>query len=144
MERAGAGAGNERLAAAALRESLGRTGTPPLQSYHRLPAYAGNLERADMAWATAALRRGVEPHVVLREVATKGARAAGSREAALAHGTRVVARALAAVKPGRAVEQTVALAAQALAATVKWPLAVVKTLLIIRSIARELSKDLSR
>jgi hypothetical protein len=86
----------------------------------------------------------VEPHVVLREVAAKGARAAASREVALAHGTRVVARALAAVQPGRAVEKTVALTAQALAAAVKWPLAVVKTLLIIRSIARELSKDLSR
>ena len=97
-----------------------------------------------MAWATAALRRGVEPHVVLHEVAAKGARAAGSREAALAHGTRVVARALATVQPARAVEKTVALAAQALAATVKWPLALVKTLLIIRSIARELSQDRGR
>lgn len=144
LERAAGRAGDERLAAAALRESLRRTGTPPLQSYHRLPAYAGNLERADIAWATAALRRGVEPHVVLREVAAKGARAAGSREAALAHGTRVVARALAAVQPGRAVEKTVALAAQALAATVKWPLALVKTLLIIRSFARELSQDRGR
>jgi hypothetical protein len=86
----------------------------------------------------------VEPHGVLREVATKGARAAGSREAALAHGTRVVARALATVQPERAVENTVALAAQALATAAKLPLAVVKALLIIRSIARELSQDRGR
>ncbi len=117
---------------------------PPLQSYHRLPAYAGNLARADVAWATAALRHGVEPHVVLHEVARGGARAAASQQAALAHGTRVVARALATAKPGQAVERTVALTVEALAAAVKWPLAAVKALLIIRSIARELSQERGR
>lgn len=144
LERGAALAGDDRIAAAAIRESLRRTGTPPLQAYHRLPAYGGSLERADAAWATAALRRGVEPHVVLREVAARGARSSASREAALAHGTRVVARALATVRPGQAVEKTVALTAQALAAAVKWPLAAVKALLIIRSIARELSQDRGR
>ncbi len=135
---------DDRLAAAALRDSLRRTGTPPLATYHRHPAYAGSAERADVGWATAALRRGVEPHVVLREVAKRGAHAAASKEAALAHGTRVVARALATVQPGRAVEKTVSLTVQALATAVKAPLAVVKALLIIRSIARELSQERGR
>ncbi|QQR74052.1 MAG: relaxase/mobilization nuclease domain-containing protein [Holophagales bacterium] len=140
----GGSATDERLAAAALRESLRRTGTPELSTYHRHPAYAPNLERADTAWATAALRRGVEPHVVLREVAERGARATASKEATLAHGTRVVARALATVQPGRAVEKTVSLTVQALATAVKAPIAVVKALLIIRTIARELSQERGR
>ena len=136
----GGSATDERLAAAALRESLRRTGTPELATYHRHRAYAASLERADTAWATAALRRGVEPHVVLREVAEHGAKAATSKEAALAHGTRVVARALATVQPGRAVEKTVSLIIQALATAVKAPIAVVKALLIVRTIARELAR----
>jgi len=123
---------------------LRRTGTPELSTYHRHPAYAPNLERADTAWATAALRRGVEPHVVLREVAERGARATASKEATLAHGTRVVARALATVQPGRAVEKTVSLTVQALATAVKAPIAVVKALLIIRTIARDLSQERGR
>jgi hypothetical protein len=77
-------------------------------------------------------------------VAKRGAHAAASKEAALAHGTRVVARALATVQPGRAVEKTVSLTVQALATVVKAPLAVVKALLIIRSIARELSQERGR
>lgn len=140
----GGSATDERLAAAALRESLRRTGTPPLASYHRHPAYSASLDRADAAWATAALRRGVEPHVVLREVAERGARAAASKEVALAHGTRVVARALATVQPGRAVEKTVSMTVQALATAVKAPVAVVKALLIVRSIVRELSQERGR
>jgi len=117
---------------------------PELATYHRHRAYAASPERADVAWATAALRRGVEPHVVLREVAARGARAKVSQEAALAHGTRVVARALATVKPGRAVEKVVSMTVQALATAVKAPLAVVKALLIVRSIARELSQERGR
>jgi hypothetical protein len=140
----GGSATDERLAAAALRESLRRTGTPQLATYHRHPAYAASLERADTAWATEALRRGVEPHVVLREVAERGAKAAASKEVALAHGTRVVARALATVQPGRAVEKTVSLTIQALATAVKAPIAVVKALLIVRTIARELSQERGR
>lgn len=140
----GGSATDERLAAAALRESLRRTGTPELATYHRHPAYATSLERADTAWATAALRRGVEPHVVLREVAERGAKPAASKEVALAHGTRVVARALATVQPGRAVEKTVSLTIQALATAVKAPIAVVKALLIVRTIARELSQERGR
>ncbi len=135
---------NDRLAAAALRESLQRTGTPELAAYHRHRAYSASLERADAAWATAALRQGVEPHVVLREVAERGAKAVAPKEAALAHGTRVVARALATVQPGRAVEKTVSMTVQALATAVKVPIAVVKALLIIRTIARELSQDRGR
>jgi hypothetical protein len=115
-----------------------------LASYHRHPAYSPSLDRADAAWATAALRRGVEPHVVLREVAERGARAAASKEVALAHGTRVVARALATVQPGRAVEKTVSMTVQALATAVKAPIAVVKALLIVRSIVRELSQERGR
>lgn len=140
----GGSATDERLAAAALRESLRRTGTPQLATYHRHPAYAASLERADTAWATAALRRGVEPHVILREVAEHGAKAAASKEVALAHGTRVVARALATVQPGRAVEKTVSLTIQALATAIKAPIAVVKALLIVRTIARELSQERGR
>ncbi len=140
----GGSATDERLAAAALRESLRRTGTPELATYHRHPAYAASLERADTAWATAALRRGVEPHVILREVAERGAKAAAPKEAAFAHGTRVVARALATVQPGRAVEKTVSLTIQALATAVKAPIAVVKALLIVRTIARELSQERGR
>jgi len=135
---------DERLAAAELRTALRRTGMPELATYHRHRAYAASPERADVAWATAALRRGVEPHVVLREVAARGARATASQEAALAHGTRVVARALATVKPGRAVEKVVSMTVQALATAVKAPLAVVKALLIVRSIARELSQERGR
>jgi len=140
----GGSATDDRLAAAALRESLRRTGTPELATYHRHPAYAASLERADTAWATAALRRGVEPHVILREVAERGAKAAAPKEAALAHGTRVVARALATVQPGRAVEKTVSLTVQALATAVKAPIAVVKALLIVRTIVRELSQERGR
>ena len=81
---------------------------------------------------------------MLREVAARGAKAAASKEVALAHGTRVVARALATVQPGHAVEKTVAMTVQALATAVKAPLAVVKALLIIRTIARELSQDRGR
>ena len=81
---------------------------------------------------------------MLREVAERGAKAAASKEVALAHGTRVVARALATVQPGHAVEKTVAMTVQALATAVKAPLAVVKALLIIRTIARELSQDRGR
>ena len=77
-------------------------------------------------------------------MAKRGAHAAASKEAGLAHGTRVVARALATVQPGRAVEKTVSLTVQALATAVKAPLAVVKALLIIRSIARELSQERGR
>ena len=77
-------------------------------------------------------------------MAKRGAHAAASKEVALAHGTRVVARALATVQPGRAVEKTVSLTVQALATVVKAPLAVVKALLIIRSIARELSQERGR
>jgi hypothetical protein len=113
-------------------------------TYHRHPAYATSLERADTAWATAALRRGVEPHVVLREVAERGAKSAASKDVALAHGTRVVARALATVQPGRAVEKTVSLTIQALATAVKAPIAAVKALLIVRTIARELSQERGR
>ncbi len=140
----GGSATDERLAAAALRTSLRRTGTPELATYHGHPAYAASLERADTAWATAALRRGVEPHVVLREVAERGAKAAAPKEAAIAHGTRVVARALATVQPGRAVEKTVSLTIQALATAVKAPIAVVKALLIVRTIVRELSQERGR
>ncbi|MCL4839113.1 MAG: hypothetical protein KJ058_14250 [Thermoanaerobaculia bacterium] len=81
---------------------------------------------------------------MLREVAERGAKAAAPKEAALAHGTRVVARALATVRPGNAVEKTVSMTVQALATAVKAPLAVVKALLIIRTIARELSQDRGR
>ena len=81
---------------------------------------------------------------MLREVAERGAKAAAPKEAALAHGTRVVARALATVQPGRAVEKTVSMTVQALATAVKVPLAVVKALLIIRTIAQELSQDRGR
>ena len=140
----GGSATDERLAAAELRAALRRTGTPELATYHQYRAYSASLERADSAWATAALRRGVEPHVVLREVAERGAKAAASKEASLAHGTRVVARALATVQPGRAVEKTVSMTVQALATAVKVPLSVVKALLIIRTIARELSQDRGR
>ena len=140
----GGSATDERLAAAELRAALRRTRTPELATYHQHRAYSASLERADAAWATAALRRGVEPHVVLREVAERGAKAAAPKEAALAHGTRVVARALATVQPGRAVEKTVSMTVQALATAVKVPLAVVKALLIIRTIARELSQDRGR
>jgi len=82
--------------------------------------------------------------VVLREVAQRGARAAAPKEVALAHGTRVVARAFATVQPGRAVEKTISLTVQALATAVKAPIAVVKALLIVRTIARELSQDRGR
>ena len=66
------------------------------------------------------------------------------RRSALAHGTRVVARALATVQPGRAVEKTVSMTVQALATAVKAPIAVVKALLIVRSIVRELSQERGR
>lgn len=82
--------------------------------------------------------------MVLREVAERGAKSAASKEVALAHGTRVVARALATVQPGRAVEKTVSLTIQALATAVKAPIAVVKALLIVRTIARELSQERGR
>lgn len=82
--------------------------------------------------------------MVLREVAERGAKPAASKEVALAHGTRVVARALATVQPGRAVEKTVSLTIQALATAVKAPIAVVKALLIVRTIARELSQERGR
>jgi hypothetical protein len=134
----------DRLTEATLREALRRSGTPPLRTFHARPAYAGNLERADAAWAAAALRAGVEPRHVLREVASRGARAAAPTEVRLAHGTRVLARALATVKPGRSVEKVVTVAAQALAVTVKAPLVAVKALLIVRSIARELSRERGR
>lgn len=81
---------------------------------------------------------------MLREVALRGARGSASPEARLTHGTRVLARALATVKPARPVEKTVSLAAQALAVVIKAPIAVVKALLIIRSIARELSQERGR
>lgn len=139
-----AAAGDERLSQAALRAALERSGTPTLRSFHQRQIYAGNLERADVAWATAALRGGVQPHLVLREVAGRGAKASVAPEARLAHGTRVLARALATVKPARSVERTVTLAAQALAVVIKAPLAVVKALLIVRSIARELSQERGR
>jgi hypothetical protein len=80
----------------------------------------------------------------LREVAQRGARASASREAAIEHGTRTVARALAAVRPGDAIEKTVSLTTQALATAIKAPLAVVRALLIVRSVARELAQERER
>lgn len=77
-------------------------------------------------------------------MAERGAKAAAPKEAAIAHGTRVVARALATVQPGRAVEKTVSLTIQALATAVKAPIAVVKALLIVRTIVRELSQERGR
>lgn len=86
----------------------------------------------------------MRPDLVLREVAARGAKATAGPEARLAHGTRVLAKAIATVKPSRSVEKTVTLAAQALAVVIKAPLAVVKALLIVRSIARELSQERGR
>ena len=135
---------DDRLSEAALRSALQRAGVPPLRTFHERRLYAGSRDRADAAWATAALRGGVQPHLVLREVALRGARGSASLETRVTHGTRVLARALATVKPARPVEKTVSLAAQALAVVIKAPIAVVKALLIIRSIARELSQERGR
>ena len=135
---------DDRLSDAALRSALQRSGVPPLRTFQERKLYVGSLDRADAAWATAALRGGVQPHLVLREVALRGGRSSASPEARVTHGTRVLARALATVKPARSVEKTVSLAAQALAVVIKAPIAVVKALLIIRSIARELSQERGR
>lgn len=134
----------ERLSQATLRASLERSGTPSLSTFHQRKAYAGSRDRADAAWATAALRGGAQPLRVLSEVATRGAKASAAPEVRLAHGTRVLARALATVKPSRPVEKTVSMAAQALAIAIQAPLAAVKALLVIRSIARELSQERGR
>ena len=107
-------------------------------------ARAHGVAPTPTSWADVLLAWTIEPHVILREVAERGAKAAAPKEAALAHGTRVVARALATVQPGRAVEKTVSLTIQALATAVKAPIAVVKALLIVRTIARELSQERGR